>query len=282
MQQAFRSECQDPSYVRIDDKLKQTFLDTHNKLRNHQALGENESVLKPQVADMATMVSKLNFHNLYVAFGCMWFLVSSFDLQQWDDELELMSLTNIMQCKMVADQCRRTANYKEVGQNLYELCSSSNYSPIGRVIDFAIKSWFDEYHEISHLSEEHFVEDSGLAKSGRFLQVVKSNADRIGCSAIQYRDTRSHHCTVIGCNYNAGSIVDVPTYEIGPTASRCKTGTNPKYSGLCSENEDYSKHEYADVFFTNDSPVVVEWLKNRKRLNTGGEIVRYSQKDDQL
>lgn len=193
-----------------------------------------------------------------------------------------MSLINVMQCKLTNDECRRTVKYKHVGQNLYELCSSSNYSPIGKVIDFAIKSWFDEYHEIHHLSEEHFVDDSGLEKSGRFLQVVKANADRIGCSAIEYRDVRNHHCTVIGCNYNAGSIVDIPTYEIGPTASRCKTGTNPTYPGLCSENEDYTKHEYADVFFTNDSPVVVEWLKNRKRIDTGGTVVKYIQQLDEV
>lgn len=29
-------------------------------------------------------------------------------------------------------------------------------------------------------------------------------------------------------------------YESGPTASECKSGTNPDYPGLCSINEDYS------------------------------------------
>lgn len=193
-----------------------------------------------------------------------------------------MSLTNAMKCKMTNDKCHRTAKYKQVGQNLYELCSSSNYSPIDKVVEFAIKSWFDEYHEISDLSEEHFVDNSSLAKSGRFLQVVKGNADRIGCSAVEYLDDRNYRCTVIGCNYNAGSIVDVPTYEIGPTASRCKTGVNPKYQGLCSEFEDYTKHEYAEIFFTNQSPVVAAWLKTRKLIDTGGSIVRYNIKNDKF
>lgn len=183
---------------------------------------------------------------------------------------------------MAQDKCHRTSKYKQVGQNVYELCSSSNYSPIVKVIEFAIKSWFDEYHEISDLSEEHFVDDSALAKSGRFLQVVKSNADRIGCSAIEYLDERNYRCTVIGCNYNAGSIVDVPTYEIGPTASRCSTGVNPKFKGLCSPYEDYTKHEYAEIFFTNRSPAVVSWVKNRKRIDTGGSIVNYNHKNDKF
>lgn len=193
-----------------------------------------------------------------------------------------MSLTNAMQCKMAKDECRRTANYKQVGQNLYELCSSSNYLPIDKAIDIAVSSWFDEYHKITNLTEEHYVDENVLAKSGQFLQVIKSNADRIGCSAIQYLDEKNYRCTVIGCNYNAESIVGVPTYEIGPTASKCSTGTNPNYSGLCSENEDYSKHEYANIFFINTSPIIDEWLQKRKRIETGGRIVNFKIKDDKF
>lgn len=183
-----------------------------------------------------------------------------------------MSLTNAMQCKMVKDECRRTAKYKQVGQNLYELCSSANYLPINIAIDFAVKSWYEENQQITNLSEEHNVDEDTLAKSGQFLQVVKSNADRIGCSIVQYLDVKNYRCTSISCNYNAESIVGVPTYEIGPTASRCSTGTNSNYTSLCSEDENYLKHEYADTYFTNTSPIVAEWLKKNKRLDTGGKI----------
>lgn len=199
--------------------------------------------------------------------------------QQWDDELELMSLTNAMQCRLVKDKCHRTAAYKNVGQNVFELCSSNDYSPTNIAIDIAIRSWFDEHHQINDLSEQHFVEIDGLAKSGQFLQVIKSNADRIGCSIVEYLDTRNYRCVVIGCNYNAGSIVDVPTYEIGPTASLCKTGTNPKYRSLCSRNEDYTKHQYADIFFTDaTSPVIVEWVKRNKQISLGGKTLIYEPK----
>lgn len=64
MQQVFGPECRNPAHVRIDERIKQIFLDIHNELRNHQALGKNENfLLKPHVADMSTMVGEiLNYH----------------------------------------------------------------------------------------------------------------------------------------------------------------------------------------------------------------------------
>lgn len=41
------------------------------------------------------------------------------------------------------------------------------------------------------------------------------------------------------CDYSVSNIDGDPVYVPGPTASQCKTGTNPKYPGLCSENEEY-------------------------------------------
>lgn len=59
MQQIFGPECQDPIYIPIDENLKKVFLDTHNQLRNHQALGEKDNILMPSIADMATIVSQV-------------------------------------------------------------------------------------------------------------------------------------------------------------------------------------------------------------------------------
>lgn len=197
--------------------------------------------------------------------------------------MELMSLTNAMQCKLGRDKCHRTAAYKLVGQNVYELCSSSNYSPIKVVIDIAIRSWFDEYHELLNLAEDQlYVETSPLDKSGQFLQVIKSSADRIGCSAIEYLNARDYRCTVVGCNYNVENIIDVPTYEIGPTASQCLTGANPEYPGLCSRSEDYTKHEYADTFYTDVAPVITEWVKRDKKIDVGGKILIYKADKNRL
>lgn len=57
--QVLGSDCKNPIHVRIDDKLRQVFLDTHNELRNKKALAEHGSILNTQAADMATMVGAL-------------------------------------------------------------------------------------------------------------------------------------------------------------------------------------------------------------------------------
>lgn len=44
--------------------------------------------------------------------------------------------------------------------------------------------------------------------------------------------------TIMTCNYSRGNPVKgAKVYMAGPTASSCKSGTNSKYPGLCSENE---------------------------------------------
>lgn len=126
-----------------------------------------------------------------------------------------MSLVNSLQCRKAKDECRRTSKYKKVGQNMYELCSSSNYSPPELVIDWAIRSWFDAHNAVS--AEEDLTNTSfGAMDEGEdFLQLVKSNSDRIGCSVVKYRDARKYRCTLVGCNYNTGAMAGQPTYAIG-------------------------------------------------------------------
>lgn len=126
-----------------------------------------------------------------------------------------MSLLNVMQCKMSKDECRRTAKYNHVGQNLYELCSSSNYSPTELVIDWAIKSWFDAHYVMPNADELKNLTVAGIETSGDFLQIVKSNANRIGCSVVKYLDPKNYRCSLIGCNYSVGNVIGYSTYEMG-------------------------------------------------------------------
>jgi hypothetical protein len=46
------------------------------------------------------------------------------------------------------------------------------------------------------------------------------------------------------CNYATTSITEYPVYALGKPASRCKTGENPNYPGLCSENEPIDPNNY--------------------------------------
>lgn len=192
-----------------------------------------------------------------------------------------MSLTNAVQCKAARDECVRTANYKHAGQNVYEECHGPGRLPIpSDIAQAGVYSWINEYSNISDISIEHFVDDNIIAKIGRYLQVVKNNADRIGCSMVRYSNSEDLTCSLLVCNYNVGNVIDYPTYEIGPCGSKCLTDTNPHFPGLCSVKEDFTKHKYADVFFKNESPVVTEWLKSNKRINPGGLTIFYEVKQN--
>lgn len=41
----------------------------------------------------------------------------------------------------------------------------------------------------------------------------------------------------MACNYAYPNLLGTPVYVSGPTASGCTSGTNSKYSGLCSTSE---------------------------------------------
>lgn len=196
--------------------------------------------------------------------------------QAWDDELELMSLHNAVQCQMVEDKCRRTFNYKTVGQNTHAICEKPDYVSIGMAVNESLHTWFSEYRNLPNLEAVH---NYGSAQTNspikHFAQMVQSNTDRIGCSIVRYIRKGRHgslKCTVIGCNYSAGNVNGLPIYKIGAPASGCQTGENPIRPGLCNTQEEYTKHENAQTYFTNAaSPVVPIWVKNNKQIDLGGD-----------
>lgn len=190
----------------------------------------------------------------------------------WDEELELISLRNGLNCKMEHDACRRTAKYKTAGQNLALFGSKPNFRPIEEAIKGAVEGWYNEFIDVPHIKEVEKMGSSGadFSKIGHWVQLVQAKANRIGCSIVQYTDQDGWKQTLIGCNYSAGNLVGTPIYRFGTPASLCKSGKNSKYPGLCSENEDYAQHEHGDWYFDNnaaESPVVKQWLANGKKLD---------------
>lgn len=185
-----------------------------------------------------------------------------------------MSLHNAVQCQMVDDKCRRTFNYKTVGQNTHAICEKPKYVPIDVAVTESINTWFSEYKNVPNLE---VVQDYGSTQTDspikHFAQLVQSKADRIGCSIVRYIRNGRHgllKCTVIGCNYSVGNVNGLPIYKTGEPASECLTGKNPMHPGLCSPQEEYTKHERAQIYFTNAaSPVVPVWVKNHKQIDLG-------------
>lgn len=178
-----------------------------------------------------------------------------------------------MDCQPTSDQCRRTAKYKVVGQNMFHQCSTARVSSIPHIILEGVNNWFNQRFNLHDLNEIYRLQSTAApTKIQLFTQMVQSKANRIGCSAVSYLDNRNWNCVLIGCNYNAGNLQQYPVYTVGPLGSQCRWGRNPNYPGLCSVNEDYSTHLYGNMYFNNNtwpSPVVTQWLRNGKRLDTG-------------
>lgn len=200
------------------------------------------------------------------------FCLSHFKSKLWDDELEMMSLRNGLKCEMEHDTCRRTAKYKIAGQNLALFGSKPNFKPIEDAIKGAVEGWYNEYKDVPNIREVERMGSSGadFSKIGHWVQLVQAKAHRIGCSIVKYTDEDNWKQVLIGCNYNAGNLVDQKIFQFGEPASLCKSGKNRKYPGLCSAKEDYSKHENGDWYFDNnaaESPVVKAWLQNGKKLD---------------
>lgn len=49
---------------------------------------------------------------------------------------------------------------------------------------------------------------------------------------------------MLTCDYSLGNVPHAKVYVAGPAASGCKTGTNPQYPGLCTENETWESYYY--------------------------------------
>lgn len=176
---------------------------------------------------------------------------------------------------MAHDKCRNTANYKIAGQNLYESCAFPNSPSIADGVNKAMEGWFNEYKDVPNINEVRSLGSSRARKPiGHWTQFVQSKADRVGCSVVKYNDQSDWKCILVACNYNAGNLMQKPIYNIGAPASQCQTGNNPKYPGLCSENENFAQHENGELYFQNagPSPVVAQWMNNGKKLDLGGSI----------
>lgn len=61
---------------------------------------------------------------------------------------------------------------------------------------------------------------------------------RVGCAEVWYPGGGMGH-VYFGCNYATLILIGEPVYIDGPTGSKCQTGRDKKFPGLCSVNEKY-------------------------------------------
>lgn len=65
-----------------------------------------------------------------------------------------------------------------------------------------------------------------------FAQMILSEASAVGCAIANKQDS-----VYMSCTFDKEPTKGSSVYEYGPTGSKCQTGMNPKYPGLCNVNE---------------------------------------------
>lgn len=82
--------------------------------------------------------------------------------------------------------------------------------------------------------------------------MIQANGTSVGCAGLlELAEDLSLNIHFV-CHYARGFVPDMAVYHSGEPASECKTGTDDKYSALCSENEIFDPN-YEIVVMKNDS-----------------------------
>lgn len=91
-------------------------------------------------------------------------------------------------------------------------------------------------HFFFFLATSHYRRDYG-----HFTQLVTDRAGFVGCAASLFRSPQMGNAYTLFyvCDYGVTNMRGDAVYTTGPTASECKTGTDKKYTNLCSTEEKY-------------------------------------------
>ncbi|XP_017836482.1 antigen 5 like allergen Cul n 1 [Drosophila busckii] len=211
----FHKRCQPDAFeVEISARNKAHFVHGHNKRRNFVALGKLPGYYP--AARMTTMM--------------------------WDDELQYLASLNVRTCKLDHDACHNSYRFANSGQNLCAVWRNRNpHVNVTSLIEESLGLWFNEYDLIDSSYIDRFRVTKHFEEYGHFVEMVVDKSAKIGCAILRF--TRPDHTYGyvynVVCNYSSIYALDAPVYEVGRTASRCQTGRNPLYPGLCSTREHY-------------------------------------------
>uniref|UniRef100_U5EZT9 Venom allergen-1 n=1 Tax=Corethrella appendiculata TaxID=1370023 RepID=U5EZT9_9DIPT len=204
----------DKKLINMTEELKVYILDLHNKFRARVASGQVQG-FEP-ATKMPTLV--------------------------WDDELQYLSELNVKTCIYGHDPCRNTAKYKLVGQNIAaNSFFGMDFSPLDTITEL-ITSWCGEYEN----ANQQFVDNyPGLGFDpprdiGHFAQIASDRTVSMACAMVQYTQNEGGQDWVhqnFVCDYSSSHVRQKPVYEKGPTCTKCITGCNPVYPGLCNIGE---------------------------------------------
>ncbi|EAT48176.1 AAEL000793-PA [Aedes aegypti] len=211
----FGSACgQEPKFVKMDARMKNLLLKKHNELRAEIACGKHGF---PQAARMPTLV--------------------------WDDELAHIASFNARKCIFAHDKCRNTREFKFAGQNLaITAFAGYNFQAADRAENFT-QEWFNEHKDCPKSYVDSYPMSHSGPQIGHFTQMVNDRAWKMGCSMVHYKNGRVIKYYLV-CNYSMTNMIEEPIYTRGSAGSKCQTGQNPQYRGLCSPREKVRSESY--------------------------------------
>ncbi|CAG9841212.1 unnamed protein product [Diabrotica balteata] len=199
--------------IPLTDADRRFVLDVHNKLRNKVASGQETSGNQPSASNMKAV--------------------------SYSKELETIAQCHTNNCVFAHDQCRRTAPYSWVGQNIGSRSYSGSTGDYKTASNLTIYSWYSEVKDFNNSWVGSFGNYPTSKAVGHYTQVVWANTIKVGCALTFYTTTDNWNTYLMACNYApGGNIVGQSVYEVGAPASACgASGVNPTYSALCGPDD---------------------------------------------
>ncbi|XP_050092426.1 antigen 5 like allergen Cul n 1-like [Anopheles aquasalis] len=196
------------SVVDLNPTIQAFILSEHNRLRNQLAIGNLTGFASAQ--RMPTLA--------------------------WDETLAAQAGHNARSCNFAHDACRNTAKYAYAGQNLAIQYFNGMDSTVESLVSDMVASWWSEYKDATQAQVDKYPRGYTDPAIGHFTQMVSDRSSTIGC-AMQYWFALGWDTYYLVCDYGLTNIGNRPVYKKGVTASRCITGTNSNFPGLCSTSE---------------------------------------------
>lgn len=130
------------------------------------------------------------------------------------------------------DQCRNTAQFRFVGQNLGFRANTAGYEGISAFISNVVNAWYNEVKDANSSDIDNCC--GAVSQIGHFLQMVQDQAAFIGCAISRYSNGR-WKVLLLACNYSYANILTQSVYAIGPLASACgNKGKNNRFTSMCN------------------------------------------------
>ncbi|KAG8307751.1 hypothetical protein J6590_013446 [Homalodisca vitripennis] len=208
-------------YVGLDDDQRETILETHNKLRQKVALG-NETK-QPAAANMMKLTWNYEAENI---------------AQRWTER-----------CPIDHDSCRRLKDGTAVGQNIEFLHRYFKITNRTEILDRSVHQWYKEVTYLQPTSVYGFTSLHGISNEiiGHYTAIVNSNTKQLGCGYVEKDFFRNDKVgSILTCNYvPSGNVKNKPIYKVGAACSACPNGSkcSVRYPGLCTDEKD----EYNDI-----------------------------------